>query len=68
MSGWEKNSMIILKKQEKFFKKSDEILKEDFSSLIFNGPVEKLNLTENTQPSVLTCSVAFYKLFKKIGS
>jgi [acyl-carrier-protein] S-malonyltransferase len=47
------------------FKKADEILKEDFSSLIFNGPAEKLNLTENTQPSVLTCSVAFYNCFKK---
>lgn len=47
------------------FNKADEILNENFSSLIFEGPKEKLDLTENTQPAVLCVSSAAYRCFKK---
>lgn len=46
------------------FEKAKDLLEPDFSSLVFNGPQERLNLTENTQPSILTTSVAAFKCLK----
>ncbi len=43
------------------FHKANSLLEPDFSSLVFNGPQERLNLTENTQPSILTTSIAAFK-------
>ncbi len=40
------------------FEEVDEALGEKLSDLIFNGPEEKLNLTENTQPALMTVSMA----------
>jgi [acyl-carrier-protein] S-malonyltransferase len=40
------------------FEEADEALGFALSALCFNGPVEDLQLTENTQPSILAVSVA----------
>ena len=37
---------------KKIFKEADEILNFPITKLIFDGPKEKLDLTENTQPSI----------------
>ncbi len=43
------------------FEEADESLKMDLTGLIFSGRKEELNLTENTQPAVVTMSLAVYK-------
>ena len=40
------------------FDEADEALGFSISKLCFEGPVDQLNLTENTQPAILTASVA----------
>jgi [acyl-carrier-protein] S-malonyltransferase len=40
------------------FDEADETLGFPLSKLCFEGPAEQLNLTENTQPAILTMSVA----------
>ncbi|MBU8907048.1 ACP S-malonyltransferase [Desertibacillus haloalkaliphilus] len=43
------------------FKRADERLGFSLSDVIFNGPEDTLKLTENTQPALLTMSVAVLK-------
>lgn len=50
-----------------FFTKADETLKYDLRKLIFEGPQEELTLTVNTQPALLTTSIAILEHFKKAG-
>ena len=40
------------------FEEADEALGFELSTLCFNGPAEQLQLTENTQPAILTASIA----------
>jgi [acyl-carrier-protein] S-malonyltransferase len=40
------------------FAEADDALGESLSKLIFEGPIDALTLTANTQPSILTVSVA----------
>lgn len=49
------------------FAEADAALGESLSDLIFNGPQEKLTLTENTQPAILTMSVAVCRLLEQRG-
>jgi [acyl-carrier-protein] S-malonyltransferase len=49
------------------FAEADAALGEPLSSLIFNGPADKLTLTENTQPAILTMSVAVWRLLESKG-
>ena len=37
----------------------------DVRDLVFNGPEEKLKITRNTQPAILTASWAIYKAFEQ---
>ncbi len=46
------------------FAEADEVLDFPLSALCFEGPEEELNLTENTQPALLTTSVALWKEFE----
>ena len=46
------------------FKKADEVLEFPISKLILEGPVEKLNITENTQPSIFLVSYSIFSLVK----
>ena len=45
------------------YQRANEILGYDLVDLCFNGPVEKLNLTEYTQPALLVASLAVLQLF-----
>jgi [acyl-carrier-protein] S-malonyltransferase len=49
------------------FAEADATLGEPLSDLIFNGPAERLALTENTQPAILTMSVAAWRLLDQRG-
>ncbi|HEV2613279.1 MAG TPA: ACP S-malonyltransferase [Gammaproteobacteria bacterium] len=46
------------------FNTASEILKYNLLNIITDGPVEKLNQTEITQPALLTASVALWKLWQ----
>ena len=50
---------------KKIYKQADEILKFPISNLILNGPKEKLNLTENTQPAIFLVSYAIFQIATK---
>lgn len=49
------------------FAEADAALGESLSGLIFNGPAEQLQLTANTQPAILTMSVAVWRLLANRG-
>jgi [acyl-carrier-protein] S-malonyltransferase len=49
------------------FAEADAALNESLSDLIFNGPLDRLTLTENTQPAILTMSVAVWRLLDQRG-
>ena len=49
------------------FAEADAALGEPLTDLIFNGPAERLTLTENTQPAILTMSVAVWRLLDERG-
>lgn len=52
---------------KKIFEKADERLEFSLSEIIFSGPAETLKKTENTQPALLTTSIAIYSLIKEHG-
>jgi len=47
------------------FGKANHILNKNLSEIIFNGPTEELNLTQNTQPSLMAVSVAILEVLKQ---
>lgn len=49
------------------FLKADEALNFPLSSLIFEGPQEKLTLTTNAQPALLTTSIAVLQKIKEFN-
>jgi [acyl-carrier-protein] S-malonyltransferase len=49
------------------FAEADEALGFPLSKLIFDGPEEDLRLTENTQPAILTVSVAAWRVLTEQG-
>jgi [acyl-carrier-protein] S-malonyltransferase len=49
------------------FEEADEALRYKLSQLCFEGPEEKLRLTEITQPAILTASVAAYRVLRERG-
>ena len=49
------------------FEEADEALEFALSDLCFNGPAEQLQLTENTQPAILTTSVAALRAMEDEG-
>lgn len=49
------------------FEAADEALGEKFSQMLFEGPESALKLTANTQPAILTVSVAAHAVFSKRG-
>jgi [acyl-carrier-protein] S-malonyltransferase len=46
------------------FEEADDALRFSISSLCFEGPEEALKLTENTQPAILTASIAALKVLQ----
>jgi [acyl-carrier-protein] S-malonyltransferase len=49
------------------FAEADEALGESLSQLIWNGPEDALMLTENTQPAILTASIAVFRVLESEG-
>jgi [acyl-carrier-protein] S-malonyltransferase len=49
------------------FAEADEVLKFPLSRLCFEGPEEELKLTQNTQPAILTTSVAVLRVLQEKG-
>ena len=52
---------------KKVFEEADEALGFSISKLCFEGPEEDLRLTKNTQPAILTCSVAALAVMQEHG-
>jgi [acyl-carrier-protein] S-malonyltransferase len=52
---------------KEYFQNADKRLGIELSNLIFEGPQDKLTLTENAQPALLTTSIAFLELLKAQG-
>ncbi len=46
------------------FEEADDVLRLSLSSLCFHGPEEELKLTENTQPAILTTSIAALRVLQ----
>ena len=51
-------------KVKKIFKEADEKLNFNISKIILNGPEDKLTLTQNTQPAILTVSYSIFQILK----
>ena len=49
------------------FEEADEALGIKLSQLCFEGPDDQLRLTENTQPAILTVSVAVWRVLQEKG-
>jgi [acyl-carrier-protein] S-malonyltransferase len=49
------------------FEEADQSLGKNLSQLCFEGPEEQLRLTENTQPAILTVSVAAWRVLNQKG-
>src|SRR5215212_3241004 len=49
------------------FEEADDALGFSISRLCFEGPAEDLQLTENTQPAILTVSVAAFRAMTEAG-
>jgi [acyl-carrier-protein] S-malonyltransferase len=49
------------------FEEADDALGFAISRLCFEGPAEDLQLTENTQPAILTVSVAAFRVIREAG-
>ncbi|MBP2650137.1 MAG: fabD [Firmicutes bacterium] len=49
------------------FEEADEALGFSITDMCFNGPEEELMKTYNTQPAILTVSVACYRVLKEAG-
>src|SRR5258706_848167 len=49
------------------FEEADEALGYRLSQLCFEGPEEKLKLTEITQPAILTVSIAAFRVLREKG-
>jgi [acyl-carrier-protein] S-malonyltransferase len=49
------------------YEEASSVLGYDIAALCFEGPVERLNLTEYTQPALLVSSIAALQAFKPLG-
>ena len=49
------------------FGEVDEALSQKLSKLMFEGPAEDLQLTENAQPALMACSIAMQRVLEEQG-
>src|SRR5450759_1878112 len=52
---------------QRVFEEADEALGFAISRLCFEGPEDQLKLTENTQPALLTVSIAAFEVLRALG-
>ena len=65
--GMAKEFLENFKESKEVFDAADAALGYDLAHLCVNGPVEKLNLTENTQPAILAASIAILRPLERRG-
>jgi [acyl-carrier-protein] S-malonyltransferase len=63
--GMGKN-LLAFNESDSIFNKSNSSLGFDLTDLMFNGPEEDLKQTENTQPAIVTHSIALFSKLKAI--
>ena len=51
-----------------FFKEADDLLNYSISKLVLEGPKDKLDLTENTQPAIFLVSYSIFQVLKRESS
>ena len=52
-------------KVKRIFKNADDKLKFQISKIILEGPQDKLQMTENTQPAILLVSYSIFTILKE---
>lgn len=52
---------------KEIYDRSDDVLGYGLKDIMFNGPADKLSETENTQPAIVTMSVAIMRYIEKKG-
>jgi [acyl-carrier-protein] S-malonyltransferase len=62
--GMGKEFFENFREARELFQEADDVLHLSISSLCFQGPEEALKLTENTQPAVLTTSIAALRVLQ----
>ena len=67
MLEWEKNYMKIFRSFRSICERANEALDFDITNLMFDGEKEQLNITENTQPAILTMSAGILSILKDKG-
>lgn len=55
----------IFVEAKEIFERADNALGFHLSKICFEGPESELKLTQNTQPAILTVSIAIFEVFKK---
>ncbi|MCR1898143.1 ACP S-malonyltransferase [Irregularibacter muris] len=66
-SGMGKELACLYPEAMEVFDQANEVLNIDIKKLCFDGPEEQLNITENTQPAILTTSLAIAAILKNQG-
>lgn len=66
-AGMAKEFIENFQESEKVFEAASSVLGYDLAQLCLHGPVEKLNLTENTQPAILAASIAILRPLERRG-
>ena len=64
-AGMGKDFYESFREVKEVFHEVDDALGIKLSNIILNGPKEELDLTENTQPAIMTVGVSIYRIFKK---
>src|SRR5574341_936124 len=65
--GMAKEFVENFSESREVFELSSSVLGFDLLQLCLHGPVEKLNLTENTQPAILAASIAMLRPLERRG-
>lgn len=65
--GMAKDAYDQVEASQAIFKQADEALGFSLSTLVFEGPDTDLKQTKNTQPALLTASIALYEALREKG-
>jgi [acyl-carrier-protein] S-malonyltransferase len=65
--GMAKEFSEIFNESKEVFETANSVLGYDLLQLCMHGPVEELNLTENTQPAILAASIAMLRPLERRG-
>jgi [acyl-carrier-protein] S-malonyltransferase len=66
-AGMAKEFIENFAESKEVFETASSVLGYDLAQLCLHGPVEKLNLTENTQPAILAASIAILRPLERRG-